>query len=131
MSPVQGFKLFDGMFTGLEGVLDLRSVQHRLTAGNLANADTPGYKAKELPFRELLGDVMDGSLKGERPDVNDMASSELREIEPLTWSLDGNSVSAETEAMKLAENQLMYNAVSGGISKRLAMLRFAASDGKG
>ncbi len=131
MSPLQGFTLFDGMFTGLEGVLDLRRVQHTLTAGNLANAETPGYRAKEIPFEQLLGDVMDGSMRGERQDVDDMAASELREIEPLLWSLDGNSVSAEDEAMKLASNQLMYNAVSGGISKRLAMLRFAASDGKG
>lgn len=130
MSPLRGFQLFDGMFTGLEGVLDLRRVQHTLTASNLANADTPGFRAKEIPFGELLGEVMEGAVAGERPDAEQMAASELREIAPVEWALDGNSVNAEHEAVKLAENQLMYNALSGGISRRLALLRFAASDGR-
>ena len=50
--------LFDNLHQGIGRVLDLRSAQHALTASNLANADTPGFKAKFIPFTEVLGEVM-------------------------------------------------------------------------
>lgn len=125
-----GPRLFDGTFSGLERVLDLRRVQHTLVATNLANASTPGFRAREIPFGELLTEVMETAIAGEDPDVDALASRELRELEPLPWSSDQNSVDSEREAVKLAENQLMYTAVADGLNKRLAILRFAASDGR-
>lgn len=119
------FRLFDGMSDGLERVLDLRREQHALTAANLANANTPGYRAKEIPFDRLLGEVMDASARGAAPPPLD-----LRELEPPPGSLDGNSVSAEREAVRLTENMTMYNALASGTSRRLGLLRFAASDGR-
>ena len=50
--------LFDGLHNGLGRVLDLRMQQHSLTAANLANADTPGYKAKFIPFDKVLGEAV-------------------------------------------------------------------------
>mgnify|MGYP001455221606 CR=1 FL=1 len=50
--------LFDGLHNGLGQVLDLRMSQHSLTASNLANADTPGYKAKFIPFDRVLGEAV-------------------------------------------------------------------------
>lgn len=125
--PVDGPRLFDGLHDGLERVLDLRRTQHTLTAGNLANADTPGYRAKEIPFAEVLGQVLDAA---ERGDAEPMAGVQPVEMDPLPWALDGNSVSPEREAVKLTENSLLYNALATGVNKRLALLRFAASDGK-
>jgi flagellar basal-body rod protein FlgB len=122
MAPI---RLFDDLTAGLQRVLDLRRVQHTLTATNLANADTPGFRARELPFAELLGEA----LTTDR-DASDLASSAVTERVPLAADADGNSVDAEREAVKLAENSLMFNAVAGGVSKRLALLRFAASDGR-
>ena len=58
-------------------------------------------------------------------------SPEIREIDPPPWAMDGNSVNAEREAVRLTENSLMYDSVAKGLSRRLAMLRYAASDGKG
>lgn len=130
MPTVSGFPLFDGMFTGLEEVLDLRRIQHTLTASNIANADTPDYRAQEIPFQELLADVMERAQDGDAVDAETLARNALVEREPLPWSLDGNSVEPEREAVRLTENSLLYNAVSNGLSRRLALLRFAASDGK-
>lgn len=127
--PVSGFRLFDGVNAGVERVLDLRMAQTTLVAGNLANADTPGYLAKELPFHQLLGEVMEDAVEGETelPDVEDVEISE-REASPA--DLDGNSVDLEREAGVLSANLVMYNALSTGVSRRLALLRFAASDGR-
>lgn len=134
MPMVPEFRLFDGMFQGLEGVLDLRRIQHTLTAGNIANADTPEYRAKEMPFQELLSEVMERTADGDRLDdeidVDHLAQQTIREVPLPPGSLDGNSVDAEKETLRLTSNALLYNAVSNGMSRRLALLRFAASDGK-
>ena len=122
-----GIKLFDGMYDGLEQILDLRSRQHALTATNLANANTPGFRARELDFDTLLRDVMERSV-----DQDPVEESEIQvhEVPVSPWSRDGNSVDPEHETAKMSSNTLLYNAVATGTSHRLEMLRFAASDGK-
>jgi flagellar basal-body rod protein FlgB len=122
-----GIKLFDGMYDGLEQVLDLRSRQHALTATNLANANTPGFRARELDFDSLLNDVMERA-----EDEDPMGESEItvHEIPVSAWSRDGNSVDPEHETAKMSSNTLLYNAVATGTARRLSLLRFAASDGK-
>jgi len=121
----KGIQLFDGLHMGLERALDLRRTQHVLTAGNLANADTPGYIAREVPFDEVLSSEIRAAERGE-----ERGDSPVRDIAPVPWALDGNSVNPEREAVKLTENSLLYNALTTGVSKRMAMLRFAATDGK-
>ena len=113
--------LFDPLIGGLQNVLDLRLQQHALTATNLANADTPGFLARQIDFEHLLDRAVD------RGDVDD---PEIEQIEAPPWSLDGNSVVPERETARLRENQLMYQGVASGLSKRLALLRYAVSDGK-
>lgn len=120
------FRLFDGLGAGIERALDLRQTQHTLSAANLANVDTPGYQAREVPFADVLGRAVDEAERGN----TDPASADIRELDPVAWAVDRNSVSAEAEAVKLTENSLMYNALATGMSRRLALLRFAASDGK-
>ncbi len=130
--------LFDGLHNGIGSVLDLRQSQHALTATNLANADTPGYKAKVIPFDRILEEMVDRSpqqslrqtLRGHSPGIQaDAADPFVDEIEAAPWSADGNSVVAEREAVRLKENATVYSGLSRGLSRRLAMLRFAASDG--
>jgi len=55
----------------------------------------------------------------------------IQELEPSPWATDDNSVLPEREMARLQENALMYRAVSTGLSKKLALLKFAASDGRG
>jgi flagellar basal-body rod protein FlgB len=129
--------LFDGLHNGLQRVLDLRQAQHSLTASNLANADTPGYKAKVIPFDQILSAAVDQSEGLRCTDARhlsgiggDAGNPEVDELEAPPWSVDGNSVVAEREAARLAENAMLFSGVSQGVSRRLAMLRYAASDGK-
>ncbi len=129
--------LFDGLHQGLQRVLDLRQAQHSLTATNLANADTPGYKAKVIPFDEILSQAVEqgeGMRRTNEAHLSGIGGSaanpEVDELEAPPWALDGNSVVAEREAARLAENAMLFSGVSQGISRRLAMLRYAAGDGK-
>jgi flagellar basal-body rod protein FlgB len=128
---------FDPLIGGMQTVLDLRMAQHSLTASNLANADTPGYRAKVIDFRHVLAQAVGtGSplqqtdarhLQGRGLDPNDLP---ITELEPEPWSLDGNSVLSERETARMTENSLMYDAVSRGIDRKLALLAYAMSDGR-
>ena len=129
--------LFDGLHKGLQRVLDLRQAQHGLTAANLANADTPGYKAKVIPFDQVLATAVDQGEGMRQTDERHLAGIgadpehvAVEELDAPPWSMDGNSVVAEREAARLAENSMLYSGVSQGISRRLAMLRYAAGNGK-
>ncbi len=132
--------LFDALHQGLGNVLDLRAQQHGLTASNLANADTPGYRAKFSPFDQALSAALeagqDVALTRTRPEhfgapgVDGFAPG-VEEATAAPWVRYGNSVNPEAEMSKLHSNQLMYTAVANGLSRRLAILRYAASDGKG
>lgn len=119
-------RLLDPVGAGLQRALDLRQVQHQLSAANLANVDTPGYRAREVPFADMLADAVDAAEDGEPAATGD----DIREMDPVAWAIDGNSVSPEAEAVKLTENSLLYNALITGMGRHLAMLRFAASNGK-
>lgn len=129
--------LFDASFGGLQAVLDLRSQQHALTATNIANADTPGFKARVIDFETELSAAF-GQVDGIQPlrtDPRHMGGAGsgdplVLELEPMDGSLDGNSVNAEREMVRLGENQMMFSAVARGLSKRLALLKFAANDGR-
>ncbi len=131
MVPSGGIRLFDGMYEGLGNVLDLVQLRHQIGAANLANVNTPGYLAKEVPFKDLLDEVMGGGQRGEVVDVSGRVSDSVTELAAPDYAIDGNSVDLEREAGRLEENKVMFEAIVGGLSRRLAMLRFSASDGKG
>jgi flagellar basal-body rod protein FlgB len=131
--------LFDAIHQGLGNVLDLRDQQAALTVSNVVNADTSGYLAKEIDFSTLLAEVMqtgDG-MEMRRTLDRHFGSSGVNILEPMILekeapasSLNGNSVQLEGEITKHTANALMYSAVANGLSRRLAILRFAASNGK-
>ncbi len=130
--------LFDRLHNGLGKVLDLRYAQHGLTAGNIANASTPGYRAKYIPFDRILAQAVgrNRELDLSRTDTRhllgpgaDPEMPEVEEIEPAPWQTDGNSVDPDKEVVRLTENSVMYDAVSTGLSQRIAMLRYAANNG--
>ena len=131
--------LFDRLYTGLSNVLDLRTQQHSLSAGNLANAETPGYKARFIPFDEVLEDAvhvrepmaMNRTSAHHIDGGGSIANPEVEEIEAPPWAENGNSVFAEREMARLSTNSMLFGAVTRGVSTRLGILRYAASDGKG
>ncbi len=127
----------DPMIGGLQTVLDLRLQQHALTASNIANADTPGYHAKVIDFRTILSDAMGGKSQLARTEPGhfgaggaDLAHPPILELAPPPWALDDNSVVPERETARLQSNALLYQAVTEGLDKKLAMLKFASSDGR-
>lgn len=117
----------DPLIGRLQTVLDLREQQHMMTAANLANAATPGYRATHLDFRESLGDVVRGNSSKSGAEI---ASDSVVELAPPPWAVDDNSVLPEREMARLQENSMLYGGIARGLSRKLAILKFAAGNGR-
>ncbi len=113
------------------GALTLRAERAEVLAANLANADTPGFKARDLNFSEVLGRTQGASmtLKTSRPQhlgggVGKPADS-LAYRNPFQPSMDGNTVEAEEEMARFAENAVGYQASLMFVNGRIRGLRAA------
>ena len=96
--------------------LELRSRRTEVLAANLANADTPHYKSRDMDFAETLarmqGEVVE-PLKTTHPDhlqAKGQNSGDLLYRVPTQMSLDGNTVEEEQEKTDFADNALRYQA---------------------
>ncbi|WP_457671607.1 flagellar basal body rod protein FlgB [Thiolapillus sp.] len=97
--------------------LDVRAKRTELLASNIANADTPGFKARDIDFRSVLSRTSSGSSKGlQQTHARHLAvsgdSTSLTTLYrvPNHSSLDGNTVDAQLEKSAFSENALRYQA---------------------
>lgn len=101
---------------GIHGAaLQLRSQRLGMLASNIANAATPGYKARDLDFRAALQDATAG--RGIEGDISYRV--------PLQPSLDGNTVELATEQTQFAENAIAYRTTLSFLNGRVATLQRA------
>lgn len=96
--------------------LEVRTARAEILANNLANADTPGFKARDIDFKAMLNEQMDGQLKmtttnGQHlPHGNAAAPGELLYRSPLQPSIDGNTVDTQQELADFTKNAMDYQA---------------------
>ena len=103
-----------GSLFGIHGnALLLRSQRMGLLASNIANAATPGYKARDIDFAAALK----ASQAGSRPDRAIAAATQYRV--PIMPSLDGNTVELATEQLAFGENAVAYSATLSFIRGRI------------
>lgn len=132
--------LFDKTTQALQTSLAMRQMRHSITAANVANAETPGYHAQKLDFEEALARSIDtdglramstsdenhyavgGSKSPTRPEIYDNPDAAVNN--------DGNTVDIAKEMSALAENAIMYKTALSLINKKLAALKYAASEGR-
>ena len=120
--------------------LDYHLERHNVLASNIAHVDTPGYRPKDLArveegssFEQVLGVTMERTNAAHiAGDANSGEAESGRVFTDLTGGggADGNYVSLEREAGKLATNQVRYDIVSVLVSSELKGLLWAANDGK-
>ncbi len=110
----------DALF-GIHGqALAIQSRRMELIASNLANADTPGFQARDLDFREVLAQV---SQPAAGTGVVDNPSLKYRVAgQPST---DGNTVDVQTEQAQYAEAALRYQASLGFLDGRIKAMMTA------
>jgi len=131
---------FDPTIGSLNTILNLRLMNENLISSNIANADTPGFKAKTMDFETALRREL-GTAEGLQPTGTTPGKAEARGTNPIepeiyddpngVESLDGNTVDRANEMAKLAENQLLYDAAIELMKRKLGMLKYGISEGGG
>ena len=134
--------IFDQHLLLLHKSLDLRARRNNVLASNIANIETPGYKAKDLVFEHALGEAMRATEPGPL-ELTHARHLDGRQIVPLSTvqpqvirtsnpvgSVDGNSVDLEREMVKLGENQVAYQALTQMVSQKFAQLRLSIREGE-
>ncbi len=111
----------DQMFQFQQAALNLRSVRQELIASNIANADTPNYKARDIDFASALQGALEGGgakLQVAATSPQHLAGATGDSImgapvlyrKPLQPSADGNTVDMDVERAQFADNALRYEA---------------------
>jgi flagellar basal-body rod protein FlgB len=109
--------MLDPISGQLERYMDLLAARQKLVASNIANADTPGYRARDIDFQaEFL------NAAGLAP--------QTRDVPGLPMKSDGNNVSLDREARLLSENALRFNVASQLLRSQIRVVRSAIQEGK-
>ena len=109
--------LLDNVFGIHEQAVAVRARRAEVLASNLANSETPGYKARDFDFKQILRQEMSPSVRlastqaGHiRTDQGVVSTSQMLYRNPQQPSLDGNTVEAEREQVEYSANAISYQA---------------------
>ena len=130
------FKPVDLMQRGLSASWTRNAV----IRNNIANVETPNFKASDVEFETLMEKaVMSSGFQGARthPGHRHIGSGSLDTVQPLivkrhdmSMRMDGNNVDIESENVRLAQNSLYYNTLVEKMNSELRRLRAAIAEGK-
>lgn len=131
----------DKTLKALTTALNFREMRQELISSNVANANTPGYKAKKLDFEEALARALDvdGQMQMNATDGRhyNVGSGGFNNLEPEIYdnpngvvSENGNTVDVEAEMAQMAENKLMYDALVQLINKKMGIMKYAINSEK-
>ena len=127
----------DNLFGIHTQALGLWQRRAEVLANNLANADTPGYLARDVDFRKALAAASGSSdnlpLQASTPGqigTASQAADGLAYRVPTQPSMDGNTVDEQTEQAAFAANGVHYQASLSFITAQIRMLRTAITEGQ-
>jgi flagellar basal-body rod protein FlgB len=134
-------KLFDKNLAMLEKTMELRSRRNSMIAANVANRETPGYRAQDLVFEKELETALHSDKPGplkvsdprhfdgvRRQEIENVSGTQINSFNPDP-GMDGNTVDLDKEMAKSAENQLMYQAAVRSVNWKLRLLKSAITEG--
>jgi len=128
-------QLFGTVTQGLGAALDLYQARHTVLAENIANSETPGYRARDLEFADALGAALAPAEPGSPGDPASVQPS-TPYVEPTldrtaTIKPDGNSVAIDVQMGRLSENAFKIQALTQILSARYQGLKRVIDGGKG
>jgi flagellar basal-body rod protein FlgB len=105
--------------------------RQRVIAGNIANVDTPGYKAKAVDFEQQLNEALSrtrqiGPGGGRMSDISPTVTYDYA----ATVRNDGNNVDVDLQMAEMAETSLRYEAASQMLAKKYSLLRDIITEGR-
>jgi flagellar basal-body rod protein FlgB len=100
----------------LQRYMDLLTTRQQITASNIANADTPGYRTRDIDFSLELSSAI--------------GTPSAHEVQNLAVKNDGNNVSLDREARNLAENSLRFQIATQLLQNQIRLTRTAIQEGR-
>lgn len=130
-------------FVALQKGLDATSLRQQVIANNVANVNTPGYKAQYVNFEDQFKHAVDNTYEPQLEQTDPRHMSGVKSSSSLasvginvktstapSMRYDGNNVDVDSEMSKLAENTIRYNAMAQLMGGRLNTLRQAINGGR-
>ncbi len=125
----------DKTIQSLAAAIKFREMRHELITSNLANVETPDYKAKVLDFEQALSNAIDADNRNTMNGSNEshfavggggfsMLAPQIYDDPNGDPGLDGNTVDAEKEIVKMNDNEVMYEAAVQLLNKKIALQKY-------
>ena len=121
--------LFDNTVDSLSKSLDLYLMRHGVITENIANSETPYFKARKVDFENELSKAIESESNGSAPGSIHQVQAKVYEDPDAEMGQDLNTVDMDREMASLTKNDLKYSAATQAIQKKFALLKFAATDG--
>lgn len=113
----------------LDKAADASWVRNDVLANNIANADTPNFKRKDVQFETYLSNAVAGTDSLDETvaniDLSTLESTTYTEQAGLSYREDGNNVDISTENVELAKNQLKYYTLMNSVNQEFGRLKSA------
>jgi len=123
-------------FSHHERALGLRAMRNEILSSNIANADTPNYKARDIDFASALRHAGAGQVSMRSTNklhqagaTTSMPGVDVKYRVPMQSSLDGNTVETDVEQAQFAENAVRYRASLSFLNGQIMGLRYAIRGG--
>ncbi len=116
-------KIMDTSLDALAKSMTLRLKRHAAIASNIANADTPGYRPREVDFESEL----QKAVETKSPMKIDRVQGDVFISDDGLPRPDGNSVNLDKQMANLSENALIYNATAQFIGRKMSMIKSVLS----
>ncbi len=122
--------VFDKTVKMIEDRLSLNSMNQKLISGNLANINTPGYRAKGLSFENALRQSLeDQVLQMVRSNDSHLAPDDPLQAMETPEVVENGPVDLDTEMVNLTKNSIEYQHMVSMLNKKFTMLKTAITEG--
>lgn len=129
--------LFSGTINTLQRSLNYASVKNQTISSNIANVDTPNYKAKDVVFKDVLQQELTGSLAAKRTHPRHIPFENEHHLNFKTiqrndtvFNHNGNNVDIDKEMAELAQNQIYYQSLVDRINGKFNSLQTVIKGGR-
>ncbi|MBC8212425.1 MAG: flagellar basal body rod protein FlgB [Gammaproteobacteria bacterium] len=126
--------IIERAFSIHDDALQLRSRRSSILAANIANADTPNYKARDMDFTAMMQNLeskqqsqltLSGTHHSHITTAEPSDNPTIKFRNPLHASLDGNTVDMHVEQARFSENAIQYQTSLTFLNSKIAGLKLA------
>lgn len=129
-------KVIDNTMRALENSLHYSTTKNKAISNNIANVDTPNYKAQNVSFRSMLDEASNNlnlkqTYKKHLPETNlGNRQHSIKTNNYTTYNHNGNNVDMDKEMADLAENQIFYRSLVDRLNGKFQTMQTVIRGGK-